>query len=86
VNLDSEDRDIADGLSAAGQVNPPSSEVLENAREMLWSVVAEAVLSAGDARTGPGERKADQPQRTARPRRPDTSRQAQQRRNASPGG
>jgi hypothetical protein len=85
VNLDSEDADIADVLSAVGQVNPPRSDVLDNAREVLWSVVVEEMLSASDARMGSAERKADQPQRTVRQRRPDDSQQRQQRRNASPG-
>jgi hypothetical protein len=85
VNLDSEDADIADVLSAVGQVNPPRSDVLDNAREVLWPVVVEEMLSASDARMGSAERKAGQPQQTVRQRRSDDSQQAQQRRNASPG-
>jgi hypothetical protein len=85
VNPDKEDADIADVLSAVGQVNPPCSDVLENAREVLWSVVVEEMLSASDARAGSVERKTDQPHQTVRQRRPDNSQQTQQRRNASPG-
>jgi hypothetical protein len=84
MNPDTEDSDNADVLSAVGQVNPPSSDVLENAREVLWQAVVEEMLST-DARIGPVEHKADQPQRAGRQRRPDNSQQTQQRRNASPG-
>jgi hypothetical protein len=85
VNLDSDDSEVADVLSAVGQVNRPSSHVLENAREVLWSAVAEEMLSNTDARLGPAEYRADKPQRAARQRRPNNSQQAQQRRNARPG-
>jgi hypothetical protein len=80
-----QDSELAELLSALGQVSPPSSDALENAREVLWSAVVAEVLSTGDARTGHTEQRADQPQQTAPQRRPDRSSQAQQRRNASPG-
>jgi hypothetical protein len=85
VNPDRQDSEIADVLAGIGQANPPSSEVLENARELLWSAVAEEMLASADAPMEADEHKADQPQRTARQRRPDNSQQTQQRRNASPG-
>jgi hypothetical protein len=85
MSLDREDSDIADVLNAVGQVNPPSSEVLENAREVLWQVVVEEMLSTADAHLGPVEHKADKPERAVRQRRPGNSQQTQQRRNASPG-
>jgi hypothetical protein len=85
VNPDRQDSEIADLLAAVGQANPPSSEVLENARELLWSAVAEEMLASADAPMGSEEHKADQPQRAARQRRPNNSQQTQQRRNASPG-
>jgi hypothetical protein len=85
MSLDREDSDIADVLNAVGQVNPPSSGVLENAREVLWQVIVEEMLSAADARMGPVEHKADKPGRALRQRRPDNSQQTQQRGNASPG-
>ncbi len=56
-----------------------------HSREMLWSAVVEEMVSASGARAGPAEHQADRPQPTVRPRRPDSWRQAQQRRNASPG-
>lgn len=85
MNPDREDLDIAELLSVIGQVGPPSSDALEDAREVLWSAVTEEMLSASDARTRPEEHIADQPQETVRQRRQNSSRQAEQRRNASPG-
>lgn len=85
MNPDAADLQIAELLSAVGNVSPPSSAVLQRARELLWTAVAEEMLSTSDPRTGPAGYKAEQPQRTARPRRPDSPRQSQQRRNANPG-
>jgi hypothetical protein len=85
VNPDRQDSEIANALAAVGQANPPSSEVLENARELLWSAVAEEMLASVDAPMSSEEHKADQPQRADRKRRPNNSQQAQHRRNASPG-
>jgi hypothetical protein len=85
VNPDRQDSEITDALAAAGQAQPPSSEVLESARELLWSAVAEEMLASVDAAMSSEEHKADQPQRADRKRRPNNSQQAQQRRNASPG-
>jgi hypothetical protein len=79
-----EDSDIADVLAAVGMVKPPTSGVLENAREVLWSAVAEEMITSG-ARTGSAERTADEQQQTGRKRRQDSKRQTQQRRSASPG-
>jgi hypothetical protein len=81
MNPDREDLDITELLSAIGQVGPPSSEALEDAREVLWSAVAEEMLSADDALTRPAEHVADQPQES----RQNSSRQAERRRDASPG-
>ena len=50
MNLDSQDSEVPDVLSAVGQVNPPASHVLENARDVLWSAIAEELLSNADAR------------------------------------
>jgi hypothetical protein len=85
VNLDSQDSEVPDVLSAVGQVNPPASHVLENARDVLWSAIAEEMLSNADARLSRAEYQADQPQRAVRQRRAKNPQQAQQRRNAGPG-
>jgi hypothetical protein len=85
VNLDSQDSEVPDVLSAVGQVNPPASQVLENARDVLWSAIAEEMLSNADARLSRAEYMADQPQRAVRQRRANDPQQAQQRRNAGPG-
>lgn len=85
MNPDREDLHITELLSVIGQVGPPSSDALEDAREVLWSAVTEEMLSANDARTRPAEHVADQPQQTARQRRQNSSRQTEQHRNASPG-
>jgi hypothetical protein len=85
VNLDSQDSEVPDVLSAVGQVNPPASHVLENARDVLWSAIAEEMLSNADARLSQAEYEADQPQRAVRQRRANNPQQAQQRRNAGPG-
>jgi hypothetical protein len=85
VNLDSQDSEVPDVLSAVGEVNPPASHVLENARDVLWSAIAEEMLSNADARLSRAEYKADQPQRAVRQRRANNPQQAQQRRNAGPG-
>jgi hypothetical protein len=82
VNLRSEDSEVPDVLSAIGQVNPPASHVLENARDVLWSAIAEEMLSNAEARLGSAEFKADQPERADRQRRATNP---QQRRNAGPG-
>lgn len=82
MNLHSEDSEVPDVLSAIGQVNQPASHVLENARDVLWSAIAEEMLSNAEA---PAEFKADQPQRAVRQRRANNPQQAQQRRNAGPG-
>ena len=85
MNLDSQDSEVPDVLSAVGQVNPPASHVLENARDVLWSAIAEEMLSNADARLSRAEYEADQPQRAVRQRRANNPQQAQQRRNAGPG-
>lgn len=56
MNLHSEDSEVPDVLSAIGQVNPPASHVLENARDVLWSAIAEEMLSNAEARLRPGIR------------------------------
>ena len=84
MNPDRQDSEIANALAAVGQANPPSSEVLENARELLWSAVAEEMLASVDAPMSSEEHKADQSQRADRKRRSNNSQQTQQRRNASP--
>lgn len=85
MNLHGEDSEVPDGLSAIGQVNPPASHVLENARDVLWSAIAEEMLSNAEARLWPAEFKADQPQRAVRQRRANHPQQGQERRNAGPG-
>jgi hypothetical protein len=85
VNLDSQDSEVPDVLSAVGQVNPPASHVLENARDVLWSAIAEEMLSNADARLSRAEYEADQPERAVRQRRANNPQQAQRRRNAGPG-
>jgi|HubBroStandDraft_1064217.scaffolds.fasta_scaffold2424006_1 hypothetical protein len=40
-----------DALSELGRVPPPDAEVLENARDALWSVVAAETLPPADPRT-----------------------------------
>jgi hypothetical protein len=85
VNQDREDLDIAELLSAVGQVRPPTSDALADAREELWSAVADEMLCANDPRTRTVERTADQPQQTARQRRSNRSKQTDQRRKADPG-
>lgn len=85
MNPDAADLQIAELLSAVGNVNPPSSAVVQSARELLWTAVAEEMLSTSDPRTGPAGYKAEHPRRTAPPRRPDSPRQSQQGRNANPG-
>jgi hypothetical protein len=85
VNPDRQNSGIASALAAAGQANPPSSEVLANARELLWSAVAEEMLASADVPMSSEEHKADQPRRADGKRRPNNSQRAQHRRNASPG-
>jgi hypothetical protein len=88
VNLDSEDAEIAPALSALGHVSPPASDVLANAREMLWSAVSEEMLAdaGADAGAGRGEQNAaDQRQRPGRQRRSDGPSEGQQRRTAGSG-
>jgi hypothetical protein len=85
VNLDSQDSEVPDVLSAVGQVNPPAFHVLENARDVLWSAIAEEMLSNADAQLSQAEYKADEPQRAVRERRANNPQQAQRRRNAGPG-
>ena len=85
MNRHGEDSEVPDVLSAIGQVNPPASDVLENARDVLWSAIAEEMLADAEARLRPAELEEDQPQRAARQRRANNSQQAQQRRNAGPG-
>jgi hypothetical protein len=85
VNQDRDDLDIAELLNAVGQVSPPSSDALADAREQLWSAVADEMLVTDDPRTRTAERTMDQPPQTARQRRPDRSKQADQRRQANPG-
>jgi hypothetical protein len=85
VNLHSEDSEVPDVLSAIGQVNPAASHVLENARDVLWSAIAEEMLSNAEDRLRPAEFEADQPERAARQRRANNPQQAQRRRNAGPG-
>jgi hypothetical protein len=85
VSLDSQDSEVPDVLSAVGQVNPPASHVLENARDVLWSAIAEEMLSNADARLSRAEYEADQPERAVRQRRANNPQQAQRRRNAGPG-
>jgi len=84
VNLPSEDSEVPDVLVAVGQVNPPASDVLEHARDVLWSAIAEEMLADAEARLRPAEFEADQPQRAARQRQANTQR-AQKRRNLGPG-
>jgi hypothetical protein len=85
VTPDKEDSDLADVLTAVGRVKPPTSDSLENAREVLWSAVVEEMISSGDARIGSAEHKADEQQQTGRKRRQDSKRQTEQRRDARPG-
>ena len=85
MNLDSQDSEVPDVLGAVGQVSPPASHVRENARDVLWSAIAEEMLSDADAPLSQAEYKADQPQRVVRQRRANNPQQAQQRRNAGPG-
>ncbi len=85
MNPDREDLDLARLVSAVGQVDPPSSSALDEAREVLWSAVTEEMLAANDARTKAAERIADQAQEAARQRRPDSSRPSEQHRNAGEG-
>ena len=85
MNLDSQDSEVPDVLTAVGQVNPPASHVLENARDVLWSAIAEEMLSNADARLSRAEYEADQPQRAVQQRRANNPQQAQRRRNAGPG-
>lgn len=85
MNPDREDLEIAELLSVIGQVGPPASDALADAREVLWSAVTEEMLSADDARTRSAEHVADQPQQTARQRQRNSSRPTGQHRNASPG-
>ena len=66
MNLDSEDPDVADVLSAVGQVNPPSPDALGKAQEVLWSAVTEEMLSGRGSGAGPEEQQAaDRPRRRA---------------------
>lgn len=84
MNGERDNIDFADQLSLLGQISPPSFHVLENARDVLWSVVAQEVFSPHDTRTRPQEHEADQPQQTARQRRPQSSPHTHTRRNANP--
>ncbi len=85
VNPDRGDLNLTTLLSVIGQVDPPSSSALAGAREMLWSAVTEEMLATSDVRAKPTELMADQPQKAARRRRPDGSRQDGQRRNGNTG-
>ena len=74
-------------LRLIGQVRRPSSRVLEDAREALWSAVASAMLDIGPAseQTTTGGRPAggQEDHRTARRHQPESS---QNQRGMSTGG
>jgi hypothetical protein len=76
VTADKEGPDIIEVLGAFGQVEPPAPGALEAAREVLWPVVAEEMLSAAPA----SDEDQDSRRRAAAIRR-----QAERRRRAEPG-
>ena len=73
---DKKGSDIIQLLGAFGQVEPPASGALETARAVLWSVVAEEMLSAAPA---------DDDDQNIRRREAEIRRQAERRRRAEPG-
>lgn len=85
MNPDSEDLEITGLLHVIGQVSAPAAGVLERARQMLWAAVLQEMPPGQETRAQPREHNASQPQQTGRQRRPNSSHQAQQRRNANPG-
>jgi hypothetical protein len=52
VPVEREEHRIPDPLSELGHVEPPSRNVLENARETLWSAVAREALAPQAQDTG----------------------------------
>ncbi len=68
--------DIIELFAAFGQVEPPTPGALETARAVLWSVVAEEMLSAAPA---------DNDDQNFRRRAAEIRRQAERRRQAEPG-
>jgi hypothetical protein len=75
VTEDRAERESAELLAVIGQVEPPDPSALQNAREVLWSAVADDMLSAGAA--GGAER--------MRARGTDRSEQPARRRRTDPG-
>lgn len=69
------DPELTELLHATGQVDPPPPESLDNARESLWSAIAEELFFTDDP---PATRARPQPNHRAQ--RPD------QHRRANPGG
>jgi hypothetical protein len=65
-----------DPLTLLGQVSPPAPEVLDRARQVLWSAVAAEMLASSpeSEATGPARRPAQKPAR--RPRRESAQRLA----------
>jgi hypothetical protein len=85
MNHDRAEAEAAELLRAFGQVEPPTSRVLEDAREALWSALAAEVLvigAAGEQITSAGT---DQANRAARRRQTDRTQDAERRRRANPG-
>jgi hypothetical protein len=72
-------------LNVFGQVSPPASGALENARQALWSAVADEVLRSGQAGARKTGRETSQPPQTARRHQRDRPQQTEQRRRAGPG-
>ena len=46
MSRDREEPQITDQLCAIGQVEPPSASVLDDARETLWSAIADEMLDS----------------------------------------
>jgi hypothetical protein len=86
VTMDRAEPENAELLGMIGQVDPPAPGALQDAREVLWSVVADEMLSAGAA--GGAEtiraRETDRPPQTARPQETDRPRQTVRRRRTDP--
>jgi hypothetical protein len=76
VTEDKKGPDIIELLGDFGQVEPPAPGALEAAREVLWPVVAEEMLSAAPA---------NNEDQNIRRRAAEIRRQAERRRRAEPG-
>lgn len=79
MSRDNEEPQITDQLCAIGQVEPPSASVLDDARETLWSAIADEMLDSGLADSQTTSAGSDEDGRTARRRQQNRSQNIERR-------